>query len=143
VEDIRENRGDIMKSNVFTAKISRKEVDNVEETIEIIIGNMPIEVFTMEDQRFLEEECFYKIQLLPQIFDEIVINKIDKPLKEIMRVEKSISYYLKGLYYADEQIIDVGFKLDLSEHELHDFSFLDKKYIQIFISRFDLEVISN
>lgn len=75
------------------------------------------------------------------IFDKLIIKEIYESIKEIQYSKSSFSHRVHGIMDIDKGAIHSSIDVYLDMAYLYDYAYLDGKFIEIVIDRFDIEFI--
>lgn len=114
----------------------------IEEEIDISINSTRLKCFMPYGTDFwvVEGKKYYsKIESI--IFDKLIIKEIYESIKEIQYSKSSFSHRVHGIMDIDKAVIHSSIDVYLDMAYLYDYAYLDGKFIEIVIDRFDIEFI--
>ncbi len=83
----------------------------------------------------IKENAIKNVEITVDIFNEIEVEKLEQQTKGLTQISNSLAYVAFGLYNPNNQTLDVGFNIDLSEYDI---DVNNEQYIQIRIDRFNI-----
>lgn len=112
----------------------------IEEEIDIRINTTRLNCFMSCGTDFwIEEGEKYCSEIESIIFDKPIINEIQVPMKEIQCNARDFSHKVCGRLNIDKGIIQSSIDIDVDQAYLYDYAYLDGKFVEITIDRFDIE----
>lgn len=116
-------------------------IDNlIEEEIIINIDGQQLRCFMPYGSSVqLEIGKQYHINLEADIYDELEIKEVGKAVKEIKCINQTFAYYISGKLDIDNGKIESTIDIYLDKDFLYDYGFLDDKYVEFKVDRFNVE----
>ncbi|MGX7150186.1 hypothetical protein [Enterococcus ureasiticus] len=124
----------------YKAKIISENPD-IEEEVRIEIEGIELLCFVEEYKCPIEIGKLYDIELDIVIFDDLEIEKSDLKIKELVQQGDSFSYYIHGIFYPADQIIDAGIDIDLENEDFSDFWYLEKQFVKMRVDRINVNIL--
>ena len=114
---------------------------SIEEEITIEIKDSIIECFCHEGSKGIPIGSIWNVELNAMFFNEVKVEEATGKEKGLIKND-GFSYTLYGIYDADTQCIDIGFKVDLTDGGLYDYGYLDGKFVEVTIAQFDIVLLN-
>lgn len=124
-----------MKYNAIVKKIN----PIIEEEVVIEINNIELVVFVNVCEYIIQEKKTYPVIIDFDVLDDLDIVKISESKRELIRLNKSFEYEIKGLL-RDDGILDVGILID--SEWLKEYQYLYGEFVKIKVDRINAEFIS-
>ena len=114
----------------------------IEEEIDIIIRSAHLQCFMPYGSIFpLEKGEKYWAEIDCVIFDEIILKEIHEPVQKIQCDENDFSHKIYGILDIDMSVVHSSIDIYLDSTYLYDYAYLDGKFVEIVIDRFDIEFL--
>ncbi|WP_010247301.1 hypothetical protein [Acetivibrio cellulolyticus] len=112
----------------------------IEEEIIINIDGQQLRCFMPYGSSIqLEIGKQYHINLEADIYGELEIKEVGKSVKEIKCINQTFAYYISGILDIDNSKIESTIDIYLEKEFLYDYGFLDDKYVEFKVDRFNVE----
>lgn len=114
----------------------------IEEEVDISINSTRLKCFMPYGTDFwVEEGKKYYSEIESIIFDKLIIKEIHEPIKNIQCNLNNFSHKVCGVLDIDNGIVHSSIDVYLDKAYLYDYAYLDSRFIEIVIDRFDIEFI--
>lgn len=83
----------------------------------------------------------YRAHIGVTILDDLGMREIAATANGFRQIGSSFAYYIQGKFDLDSRILEAGVQIpfDRDEVDLHDYGYLDGKYVEIRVDRIDVE----
>ena len=81
----------------------------------------------------------YYVKLEADIYNDLEIKEVKKNVKEIRCINQTFAYCISGILDVDNAKIESTIDIYLDKEYLYDYAFLDKKYVELKIDRFNID----
>lgn len=83
----------------------------------------------------------YKANIGVTILDDLGMREISDSSNSFRQVGSTFAYYIQGKFDLNSRILDAGVQIQFDEDEvdLHDYGYLDGKYVEIKVDRINIE----
>ena len=114
----------------------------IEEEIDIIINNTKLKCFMAYETAHLPEEGkTYFCEIDCMIVDELSIKEIREPIQQIKYEKTSFSHKIYGRLDIDKGLVSSVIDIYLDMPYLYDYAYLDDKFVEIVIDRFNIRFL--
>lgn len=114
----------------------------IEEEIDISINSIRLKCFMPYEMIFLVEEGeSYYAEIESIIFDKLIINEIYEPIKQIQSDVNSFAHKVYGYLDIDKGLVKSSIDVYIDRVYLYDYGYLDGKFVELDIDRFNIEFI--
>ena len=116
--------------------------DLIDEEVIIQIKDFTIECLRQDVLKDPPIGSIWNTELSAVFFDKVNIEEFKGQKEKGLIKNDGLSYTLYGIYDADTQCIDIGFKVDLTDGGLYDYGYLDGKFVEVTVTRFDIVLLN-
>lgn len=114
----------------------------IEEEIDVNVNGTKLKCFMpYGTDFFVEEGRKYYSEIEGILFDELIMNEICAPVQKIEIHESDFSHKIFGYLELDEGVIHSSIDVYLDMEYLCDYAYLDGKFVEIIIDRFNIEFV--
>lgn len=110
--------------------------DFIENVLKIKLGNITLEVLTLNLPTVIDKDARYLVDLEPKVFDEYEVFETDDDVG-LKKIGKSMSYDVVGTLI--DGAIHIGEISIFDEFLLSDYGYLENKKVKWKVDRFDID----
>lgn len=113
----------------------------VEEEVIIEANGIVLTCFAHWGLPAIEVGKTYKADIGVTILDDLGMREIADSSNSFRQIGSTFAYYIQGKFDLDSRVLDAGVQIQFDEDEvdLHDYGYLDGKYVEIKADRIDIE----
>lgn len=126
----------------YSAMVKKINPD-IEEEILIQVANIELTCFVTYWKQGIEAGKKYNVNIGITVLDNLIMKEQKATSNNFRQIEDSFAYHIYGKFNLESRIIDAGLliEFDKDEIDLHDYSYLDGKDVELSVDRITVDFI--